>query len=218
MCALRRTYSVEDISGLQLEEAVRECTADGGLGEGYDSGLGEAGGARGVDEDGHVLILVLGAIRVGIPAGLSRGDFGMHLWREDDAPNVRNSGTNFVVDIGGNEGVNEHKPCGGRIDAVREGLAGQVVVDEGGFGADGPEAKPAEDEDIRVLTVERDDVLGLDALGLPQPSTVLEDLLVDLTVGPGLVLEQDEGPFGGGLVLGMTLEGLETFAPSIVTS
>jgi hypothetical protein len=92
---------------------------------------------------------------------------------------------------------------------VGEGVAGEVVVDEGGLGADGPQAVPEEDEDVRVLAVDGDNVLWLDAVPLAQPGAVLEDLLVDLGVGVRAALEDDEGAGALGLVLGVPLQNVE---------
>lgn len=72
-------------------------------------------------------------------------------------------------------------------------LSRQVVIDEGGFGANAPEGPPDEDEGFRVLEVHGDDFLRLDAMLGAQPGAVSQSFVVDVTVGVCLAFKDEEG-------------------------
>lgn len=87
-------------------------------------------------------------ILVGCSDGLRGSSIGFHLGGEEDELDVGNLGLDIVADVGCDIGVDEAQFGGGDLDAVREGVAGEVVVDEGGLGADAPKSKPDENEGI----------------------------------------------------------------------
>lgn len=87
--------------------------------------------------------------------------------------------------MAGHGRVDEADLCGGRLDAVGEGRAGEVKVDKRRLGADAPEPPPEEDKGVGVLKVEGDDVAGPDAEVGAQIGAVTQDGVVERAVGVG---------------------------------
>jgi len=126
-----------------------------------------------------------------------REGLGLESWGEVDEAHVGQRALDLIGDLLGDVGVDEAQAGGGGLEAVLEGLAGEVVVDEGGLGADAPQSPPQKDEGVGVLEVDGDNVARLDAKLLFEKGTVAEDAVVDVCVGEVATLEDDEILLGG---------------------
>lgn len=74
--------------------------------------------------------------------------------------------------------------------------AGEVRVDEGRLGADTPEAKEQENEGVRVIDVNGNDIPRSHAKPATKPRTAAQCQVISLRKRVALVLEADEGPVG----------------------
>jgi hypothetical protein len=72
---------------------------------------------------------------------------------------------------------------------MHQGLAGQVVVDEGRHSAESPKRKKEEDKGVGVLKVQCHHLALPDATPLLEPVGIAKDRVICLGIGVGLVLE-----------------------------
>ena len=72
---------------------------------------------------------------------------------EDTELDVRKLLADIVANVGGDVRVDQYQSSLRALQAVDQRLAGQVVVDEGGLCADGPEGHKQEHELGRILEV-----------------------------------------------------------------
>lgn len=102
---------------------------------------------------------------------------------------------------------------------MRERLASEVEIDESGLGTDAPERPPEQDESVRVLKVQRDDIVGLDAEAGAEVGAVTQNCIVELTVRVSGALEEQHGLVAVAGALGVGLEdvkGVEAVLPAAV--
>ncbi|KAH8717913.1 hypothetical protein HC256_002589 [Beauveria bassiana] len=207
---VQRHRRVHDVAAAAAEQHGAHGAAGDALGPRDDGGLGQARGAGRVDEDGHVGEFLLCAVAVGEAdrgdAGGRRGDVGRPDDKLDARPEAR---AHLISDVVRDGGVQDALARRGGLDAVRERLARQVIVDEGGLGANGPEPPPQEQKRVRVLVVEGDNGAGLDAVMRAQVGAVAEDGVVKLGVRVAAVLEQQHVAVGVALAARPVLEGVE---------
>jgi len=124
----------------------------------------------------------------------------------DDAAVCRLELVAAGVDKGADVGVGYQVARLAQLDAVNQGISGQVAVDEGWTGADAFEAEPQHEVFRRVAAVDGHDLMLLDAEFLDEPVPYPAYLVVELLVGVCPALE-DEEEIGGGLrVAGPVLE------------
>ncbi len=192
-------YCVHDVVAA-IQKTRAHGAANDALSPRDNGSLGQAGGARGINENGHVGHLVLGA--VGIREANRRDVLcsSLNIGRESDEANLAELGLDLIGDVVGNSRVDQADGRGGSLDAVNQRLARQVVVDKGGFGTNGPQGEPHDEERVRVLEVHGDNVVWLDPEVRAHPGAVAEHLVVELGIGEVLTLKDENVLVGVALV------------------
>jgi hypothetical protein len=158
-----------------------------------NGGLGHTGSTRGVNQHAQIEAIILRSVGIWRTHRSGGEGLGLQVGREEDEGNsITQLGLDLVVDALSDVGIDNTDVCVCDLQALNKRSTSQVVVDEGGLCTEGPEGEPQEDEAVRVLKVEPNDLLGLDVVLFAQPRGIAKDTVIDLSIGVCLALEDEK--------------------------
>lgn len=101
------TYCVHGVVGPTVQEDVGNGSASDAFCPRHNGGLGQARGARGIDQNGHVGEGRLGPVGIRCPDGIRTGGFSFEGRIKNDKLDVVHLLLDLVANVGRNTGVND---------------------------------------------------------------------------------------------------------------